>query len=49
MNRHYLISNTQVRLIRRELEQIKRNCISTPDIEASYDQIQNTLANLEGA
>jgi hypothetical protein len=49
MNRHYPISDTQIALIRSELQHIKPNIISTPDTEASYNKIIKTLAEIAGA
>jgi hypothetical protein len=46
MKRHYLISDTTVRIILKEIKNLKKNCISTPDTEASYDYIVATLCDL---
>jgi hypothetical protein len=49
MKRQYPISDTQIALIRSELQHMKQNCISTPDTEASYKKIVNTLTEIAGA
>jgi len=49
MQRQYLISDTQVRIIKKELEHLKSNCISTPETEAGYKQIVGMLSTLKGA
>ena len=49
MQRQYLISDTQVRIIQKELIRLKQDCISTPDTEAGYKQIMGMLDNLKGA
>ena len=48
-NRQYLISEISIGLIRGELENIRRNVISTPDTEASFRNIADTLDRLKGA
>jgi len=49
MQRQYLISDTQVRIIKKELEHLKPCCISTPDTEAGFKQIIGMLDSLKGA
>jgi len=49
MNRHYLISDTELTLIKYELANMERNMIHTPDTDANYTKIMDTLNHLEGA
>lgn len=49
MKRQYPISDTQIALIRSELQHMKQNCISTPDTEANYNNIVNVLIEVAGA
>lgn len=46
MIRSRLITDVQIAVIQRELKHMKQNMISTPDTEASYDKIQDTLDRL---
>ena len=47
--RKRIISDTEVDVIRYELQHIKQNMISTPDGEASYAKILETLERLKPA
>ena len=47
--RQYLISETSITLIKFELQHMKQNMISTPDTEASYAKIMDTLDQLRNA
>jgi len=50
MNRQYLISDTTIRIIKRELElRIKPNTVITPETDAGFKQILGILDNLKGA
>ena len=47
--RLYLIPETSITLIKFELQNMRRNMISTPDGEASYMKIMDTLEGLKHA
>jgi hypothetical protein len=47
--RQYLISETSITLIKYELQHMRQNMISTPDSEASYNKILDTLDKLRSA
>lgn len=47
-DRHYLISRTSIDSIRSELNHLKQSLISTPDSEASYQNIIDILDRLRG-
>jgi hypothetical protein len=47
--RHFLISTTSVSLINKELDQLYKNTIHTPDTEANYKNIITVLERLRGA
>lgn len=49
MQRQYLISDTQVRIIKKEVQRLKACCVSTPDTEAGFKQVMGMLDNLKGA
>lgn len=46
--RKFLISESQVKLIKSELTNIKRNVIITPDTDASFKNIFEILDRLKG-
>jgi hypothetical protein len=47
--RSYLISDTELTLIKYELANIERNMIHTHDTTGSYDKIMDTLNHLRSA
>jgi hypothetical protein len=49
MNRKHLISDTQIAVLRSEVQHLKQNCIITPDTDASYITITNLLTEIAGA
>jgi hypothetical protein len=48
-DRHYLITDTSISVINRELQHIEANTIHTPDTKASFEKIRETLGHLKGA
>ncbi len=48
-HRQYLISDVSIVTIKSELDNIRRNAISTPDTEASFRNIAGILDRLKGA
>ena len=47
--RLWLITDTQLAVIRNELKHIEQNMIHTPDTRASYDEILKIINNLKVA
>ena len=43
MQRQFLISDTQVRIIQKEVTMMKSYCTSTPDTEAAYKSVMGML------
>jgi hypothetical protein len=48
-SRHYLISRASIDSIKKELKNIERNTIRTPDTEANFKNITDILDRLKGA
>jgi hypothetical protein len=48
-SRQYLISDISVGLLRKELENIRRNTIRTPDTDGSFEKVFEILDRLKGA
>jgi hypothetical protein len=49
VNRQYLISDTTIRVIKRELDIIEQYTVYTPESNACFKAIRGTLENLKGA
>lgn len=49
MKRQYLISETSVQHIKKELDHLYHNCTITPDTDANYKSIVGILNSLRGA
>ena len=49
MNRQHLISDTQIALIRSELQHLKMYSVITPDTDASYANLFRILNEIAGA
>lgn len=47
-SRHYLISAVSIESIKKELRNIERNTIRTPDTEANFKNISDILGELKG-